>query len=160
MAKAGHGASPGEGAPMDLRKLIIISSVELCLACGIWTVAEAGAEAAIVLTQPDADFSAAPYTISFGAGAATYTFTDIYDPSSDPFTVAAVSTGGDATVNSFLGQPIAFQEGPSSARPAMAFQRFQPPQAYPTRSPRTASAWRFLSRTGSITGLSRRSALR
>ena len=96
---------------MDLRKLITVASLDLCVAAGIWTVAEADAKAAIVLTQPGADFSAAPYTISFGAGAATYTFTDIYDPSVDPLTVAAVSTGGDAMVNSFLGQPIAFQEG-------------------------------------------------
>lgn len=116
---------------MDLRKLIIISSVELCLACGIWTVAEAGAEAAIVLTQPDADFSAAPYTISFGAGAATYTFTDIYDPSSDPFTVAAVSTGGDATVNSFLGQPIAFQEGALIGATGYGFSALPTPSGIP-----------------------------
>jgi hypothetical protein len=96
---------------MDLRKLITIASLDLCVAAGIWTVTEADAKAAIVLTQPGADFSAAPYTISFGAGAATYTFTDIYDPSVDPLTVAAVYTGGNAMVNSFLGQPIAFQEG-------------------------------------------------
>ena len=110
----------------------------------MWTVAEADAEAAIVLTRPDADFSAAPYTISFGAGAATYTFTDIYDPSVDPLTVAAVSTGGDAMVNSFLGQPIAFQQGALIGATGYGFSALPPPQAYPTRSPRTASAWRFL----------------
>ena len=116
---------------MDPRKLIIISSVEACLAAGIWTVAEADAEAAIVLTQPDADFSAAPYTISFGAGAATYTFTDIYDPSTDPLTVAAVSTGGDATVNSFLGQPIAFQEGALIGATGYGFSALPAPTGIP-----------------------------
>lgn len=81
------------------------------MALGTWVVAPVSAKAAIVLTSPNADFSAAPYTISFGGGAATYTFTDIYDQSTDPLTVAAVSTGGSAMVNSFSGQPIAFQEG-------------------------------------------------
>jgi hypothetical protein len=82
-----------------------------CLAFGVSATTSVAARAAIVFSQPDADFSAAPYTISFGGGAATYTFTDIYDPSTDPLTVAAVSTGGVATVNSFGGQPIAFQLG-------------------------------------------------
>jgi hypothetical protein len=81
------------------------------LALGIWTVAQAGAKAAIVLFRPDANFSAAPYTISFGGEAATYTFTDIFDPLVDPLTVDAVSTGGNATVNAVFGQPIAFQQG-------------------------------------------------
>jgi hypothetical protein len=96
---------------MNSRKLMVGAAVKLGLAIGIWTVAQAGAEAAVVLTRPNADFNAAPYTISFGGGAATYTFTDIYDPSTDPLTVAAVSTGGSALVNSVLGQPIPLQLG-------------------------------------------------
>jgi PEP-CTERM motif len=111
MVNAGHVASQGEGASMNIRKSVLIASVESCLTLGMWTVAPVSAEAGIVLTSPNADFSVAPYTIDFGGGAATYTFTDIYDPSTDPLTVAAVSTGGSATLNSFFGQPIALQLG-------------------------------------------------
>lgn len=96
---------------MLVRRSILSACVGLCLACGISAVAPAAANAAIVFFQPDADFSATPYTISFGGGAATYTFTDIYDPSIDPLTVGAVSTDGSATVNSVFGQPIAFPLG-------------------------------------------------
>jgi hypothetical protein len=96
---------------MNLRKNCLSASVGLCLAFGITSIMSVAARAAIVFFQPAADFSAVPYTIDFGGGVATYTFTDIYDPSSDPLTVAAVSTGGTAMVNSFLGQPIAFQLG-------------------------------------------------
>jgi hypothetical protein len=95
---------------MNVQECFLTASLGLCLAFGVSTTT-LPASAAIVLTEPDADFSAAPYTISFDGGAATYTFTDIYDPSTDPLTVAAVSTGGAAMVNSFLGQPIAFQLG-------------------------------------------------
>lgn len=94
---------------MKVRKYFLTASVGLSLAFGVSTTTSASA--AIVFSQPDADFSTAPYTISFGGGAATYTFTDIYDPLVDPLTVAAVSTGGTAEVNSFLGQPIAFPLG-------------------------------------------------
>ena len=96
---------------MLVRRSILSACVGLCLAYGISAVAPAAANAAIVFFQPDADFSATPYTISFGGGAATYTFTDIYDPSIDPLTVGAVSTDGSATVNSVFGQPIAFPLG-------------------------------------------------
>jgi hypothetical protein len=96
---------------MPVRNSILSACVGVCLACGISAFAPVAAKAAIVLFQPDADFSETPYTISFGGGAATYTFTDIYDPITDPTTVGAVSTGGSAMVNSFLGQPIAFQLG-------------------------------------------------
>jgi hypothetical protein len=96
---------------MNIRKLVLSASGGLWLTFGMWTIGPVGAHAAIVLSSPDADFSAAPYTIDFGGGAATYTFTDIYDPSTDPLTVGAVSTGGSATVNSILGQPIPFQLG-------------------------------------------------
>jgi hypothetical protein len=93
---------------MKFRNSLLSASIGLCLAFGTSTF---GAKAAIVLFQPDADFSASPYTISLGGGTATYTFTDIYDPSTDPTTVAAISTGGSASVNAFFGQPIAFQLG-------------------------------------------------
>jgi hypothetical protein len=96
---------------MNVQKCFLSTSLGLCLAIGVSTVTSVAARAAIVFSQPDGDFSAAPYTLSFGGGAATYTFTDIYDPSIDPLTVAAVSTGGVAMVNSFGGQPIAFQLG-------------------------------------------------
>ena len=96
---------------MKVRERLLGACVELCLALAIWIAAQAGAEAAIVLFYPNADFSATPYTISFGGGAATYTFTDIYDPSIDPLTVAAVSTGGSGLVDSLLGQPSAFSQG-------------------------------------------------
>lgn len=96
---------------MKVRKYFLRSSVGSCLAFGILTATSGVAGATIVYFQPEADFSPAPYTISFSGGAATYTFTDIYDPLTDPLTVAAVSTGGTAEVNSFLGQPIAFQLG-------------------------------------------------
>jgi hypothetical protein len=96
---------------MNIRKDFLSASVRLCLALGISATTSVAARAAIVFSQPEADFSASPYTINFGDGAATYTFTDIYDPLTNPFTVAAVSTGGTAMVNSFLGQPIAFQLG-------------------------------------------------
>src|ERR1700753_901527 len=96
---------------MHIQKCFRSASLGLCLACGAWAAAPVGADAAIVITSPNADFSTAPYTITFGGGAATYTFTDVYDPSIDPLTVAAVSTGGTGMVNAFLGQPIPFQLG-------------------------------------------------
>ncbi len=96
---------------MNLPKYFLSASVGLCLGFGVWATTSVAARADIVYSQPDADFSAAPYTINFGDGAATYTFTDIYDPLADPLTVAAVSTAGTAEVNSIFGQPIAFQLG-------------------------------------------------
>lgn len=96
---------------MPVRKCILSACMGLCVACGISTVAPVAARAAIIFSQPEADFSATPYTVSFGGGAATYTFTDIYDPMTDPLIVGAVSTGGSAIVNSVFDQPIAFQLG-------------------------------------------------
>ncbi len=69
---------------MRVRKWFLSATGGLCLTFGIWTDTLVVAKAAIILTSPDADFSVAPYTIDFGGGAATYTFTDIYDPSTDP----------------------------------------------------------------------------
>ncbi len=67
----------------------------------------ARAEAKNIVLFPDADFSSTPYTISLGGGTATYTFTYI----NDGLTADAVSTGGDALVNSFVGVPIPFELG-------------------------------------------------
>jgi hypothetical protein len=79
---------------MKVRKYFLSASVGLCLGFGILATTSVTARATIVFSQPEADFSGTPYTINFGNGAATYTFTDIYDPLAGPFTVAAVSTGG------------------------------------------------------------------
>jgi hypothetical protein len=87
-------------------------SAILCLSAGLVALAAARCEAANVVVSPDADFSATPYTISFGGGAATFTFTYI----NDGYTADAVSTGGNGLVNSstFPGpgpQPIAYELG-------------------------------------------------
>ena len=89
-------------------------SAILCLSAGLVALAAARCEAASVVVSPDADFSATPYTISFGGGAATFTFTYI----NDGYTADAVSTGGNGLVNSstFPGpgpQPIAYELGAS-----------------------------------------------
>ena len=96
---------------MNVRKSFSRRSATFCLALGLTGFAAANARAEIVVSDPRADFSATPYTISFGGGTATYTFTDIYDPSADPLTADAVSTGGDALVNSFFSEPTPFQQG-------------------------------------------------
>ena len=106
----GAEASLGEGASMNIRTCLSRSSATLCLAAGIGLFAGADAQAQIVLFYPAADFSSAPYTIGFGGGTATYTFTDVSSTSTDPLTEDAVSTGGDGMVNSFLA-PVSFQLG-------------------------------------------------
>ena len=106
----GAEASLGEGASMNIRTCLSRSSATLCLAVGIGLFAGADAQAQIVLFYPAADFSSAPYTIGFGGGTATYTFTDVSSTSTDPLTEDAVSTGGDGMVNSFLA-PVSFQLG-------------------------------------------------
>jgi PEP-CTERM motif len=116
---------------MNYRKYFLSASVGLCVALGISATTSVAARAAIVFSQPEADFSAAPYTINFGGGAATYTFTDIYDPLTDPVTVAAVSTGGTAMVNSFLGQPIAFQLGTVVGATGYEFASLSTPTGIP-----------------------------
>lgn len=116
---------------MNIGRYCLGASVGLCVALGATPFTSMAARAAIVFFQPDADFSAAPYTISFAGGAATYTFTDIYDPSTDPLTVAAVSTGGTAMVNSFLGQPIAFQLGALVGATGYAFAPLPAPTGIP-----------------------------
>ena len=79
----------------------------MALATGLCTFSMAAAEAKNVVVSLEADFSSAPFTISFGGGAATYTFTYI----NDGLTADAVSTGGNALVNSFLSVPIPFELG-------------------------------------------------
>jgi PEP-CTERM motif len=95
---------------MNIRTCLPRSLVTLCLAAGFGLAAEANAEAGPVLFYPGADFSSAPYTISFGSGLATYTFTDITSTSTDPLIEDAVATGGDGSVNSF-STPVSFALG-------------------------------------------------
>ncbi len=95
---------------MNIRKRFSRSSVTLCLAIGVGLFAGANAKADVVLFYPGADFSSTPYTISFGGGTATYTFTDISGTSTDPLTEDAVATGGDGLVNYFLA-PVSFALG-------------------------------------------------
>ena len=82
------------------------------LVLGVSALMGGGAKAANIVLYPSADFSADPYTVSFGGGAATYTFSYI----NDGYTADAVSTGGTGLVNSstFPGpgpQPIPFELG-------------------------------------------------
>jgi hypothetical protein len=88
------------------RKLIAAS-----LFAGLAGASLTSAEAAIIVATPDADFSAAPFTITLGSGVdvATYTFSVI--PGNDGVTVDQVSTGGDALVSSFLSTPVPYQTG-------------------------------------------------
>jgi hypothetical protein len=95
---------------MNIRSCLWRSSAALCLAVGIGLLTGAEAKAQVLLFYPGADFNSTPYTISFGGGTATYTFTDISSTSTDPLTEDAVSTGGDGLVNSFLG-PVSFELG-------------------------------------------------
>ncbi len=67
-----------------------------------------GAQAAVISFMPNAPLSATPTTISFGNGAATYSFTAAstgFGPG------AAVSTGGNAQVSSFFGGVTDFFAG-------------------------------------------------
>jgi hypothetical protein len=68
----------------------------------------AGAKAANVVVFPNADISTTPYVISLDGGASTFRFSDIND-AADPF-IDAVSTGGNALVDSFVGFPAPFQQ--------------------------------------------------
>lgn len=73
------------------------------------------ANAGVIITHQNVDFSASPFTVTLGGGLASYTFTYLgYDGST--YTVDSVSTGGNALVNSlgFPGpgqQPIPFSAG-------------------------------------------------
>jgi PEP-CTERM motif len=95
---------------MNIRTRLSRSSATLYLAVGVSLFAGANAKADVLLFYPGADFSSTPYTISFGGGTATYTFTDISSTSTDPLTEDAVATGGDGLVNSFSA-PVSFALG-------------------------------------------------
>ena len=85
------------------------------LAATALLAAATGAQAAVVGFSPNADLSAAPFTIDFGNGAATYTFSDsgerggFFGTSAFP----AVTTGGTATIAS-LGAPFYDPPRPST----------------------------------------------
>jgi PEP-CTERM motif len=93
---------------MNIRKCLSRSSAAFCLGVGICGFG--AADAAVVLSYPNVDFGSTPYTLSFGSGlfTATFTFTSVSDPG-DPNVAAAVSTGGTidgkAEVNTFFGEP-------------------------------------------------------
>jgi PEP-CTERM motif len=86
---------------MYIRKCHPRATAAVALALGFWAFSLAGAEAANVVLYPDADFSSVPYTISFDGGAATFTFTYV----NDGLNADAVSTAGNASVNSFEPGP-------------------------------------------------------
>ena len=96
---------------MSVGKRLYRNIVASGLFFGLATVSLTGAEANVVVAPRNADFSAAPYTITFGSGidTATYTFSTI--PDNDMITVDQVSTGGDGLVSSFLSTPVPYQLG-------------------------------------------------
>lgn len=67
------------------------------------------ANAAIISGTPNASFETSDYTLSFGGGAATYTFSN----TNDFFNPVAVTTGGTATIAS-LGAPFYNPPQPTS----------------------------------------------
>jgi len=93
---------------MNIPKCLLRGSVASSLAIGVWAISMVDAKAANVVFFPNADISTTPYVISFDGGAATFAFTDIND-TLDTF-VDAVSTGGNALVDSFVGFPAPFQQ--------------------------------------------------
>jgi hypothetical protein len=93
---------------MNISKHLFRASVASSLAIGVWAISMADARAANVVFFPNADISTMPYVISLDGGAATFTFTDIND-TVDTF-IDAVSTGGNAMVDSFVGLPAPFQQ--------------------------------------------------
>jgi PEP-CTERM motif len=110
---------------MGIRRRLSMSSIIVCLAGGVSIFAAGGAHANYVLSYPNADFSAAPFTVSLG-GVATFTFTDISATSGDPLEVDAVSTGGNGQVNSFIG-PISFSLGSVIGDTGYGFEPFPTP---------------------------------
>ena len=86
---------------------LILAGLVMGLA-GAWLTS---AKAANVVITPNADFSAAPFTITLGSGidVATYTFSVI--PENDGVTIDQVSTGGDGLVSSFVSTPVPYQSG-------------------------------------------------
>ncbi len=77
------------------------TATALALVVGM-SLAAAPAEAAVQSFMPNASFASAPFTISFGAGAASYTFSAIPGATlGDP--QAQVATAGTALVSSLFG---------------------------------------------------------
>lgn len=76
------------------------------LALGI-ALNPASALADVILVTPNAALSGTPFVVSFGGGTATYAFTSV---SIGGFPGAAVATGGNAQVSSFLGGVTDFGE--------------------------------------------------
>jgi hypothetical protein len=93
---------------MNIPKCLLRASVAGCAAVGVCAISMAGAKAANVVVFPNADISTTPYVISLDGGASTFTFSDIND-AADTF-IDAVSTGGNALVDSFVGFPAPFQQ--------------------------------------------------
>jgi hypothetical protein len=95
---------------MSVRRHLPKGFIAGCLAVALAAFSTISAEAANVVMFPDAGFSSGPYTIAFGSGtdSATYTFT--YDAAEG---VDQVSTGGDGSVNSFLSLPVPYELGAS-----------------------------------------------
>ncbi len=93
---------------MNIQKCLLRASVAGCMAMGVCAISMADAEAANVVFFPNADISTTPYVISLDGGGATFTLTDIND-TVDTF-IDAVSTGGNAMVDSFVGYPAPFQQ--------------------------------------------------
>lgn len=78
------------------------------LALGLAVAGATGAQAAVIVTTPNAPLSATPFTFSFGGGVATYAFTSA---STGNGAGAAVATAGNATVSSFFGDVADFNDG-------------------------------------------------
>ena len=117
---------------MSVRRRLCKRSVTGGLAIALAAFSTISAEAANVVMFPDADFSSGPFTIAFGSGAdsATYTFT--YDAAAG---LDQVSTGGDGLVNSLLSLPVPYTLGASI--PNGVYKTFD---AFPTAAPILYSA--------------------
>jgi hypothetical protein len=116
---------------MGMRKPLSRRSAAFSLAIAICGFAAAEGKTANIVIDPSADFASTPYTISFGGGMATYTFANIYDPSSDPLTADAVSTGGDGLVNAFVSKPVPLQLGSVIGNTGYDFTAFPSPVGIP-----------------------------
>lgn len=101
----------GKGLPMNDRTALCRKLIATCLIAGLAGASLTSVKAANVVITPNADFNAAPFTITLGSGIdlATYTFSVI--PDNDGVTIDQVSTGGDALVSSFLSTPVPYQSG-------------------------------------------------
>jgi PEP-CTERM motif len=96
---------------MNDRTFLCRKLIAAGLIVGLAGASLVSAKAANVVVTPDADFNAAPFTITLGGGMdlATYTFSVI--PQNNGVTIDQVSTGGDALVSSFVSTPVPYQTG-------------------------------------------------